>query len=364
MKRVLALLLVVLFAILASCQTYEPPPTVSIDFLVSGVLTDARAPLDLELGQPVDLSTLHMKVAFYDVDIEGNLPDEDDDPTNDDQLRVIVSHDPGSDFGGHAVITPDQAAMQFFPDSAFPVGPKLVLLVEGGLTGTGGRVRNNRTRIPFSFAVTCTAGKRADKLQSGIYFVLLDVDQPLGSQIQLYGAIDVDPATGAFTSQFTNADRNPDNSRCGNACASTEACRTLPAQDCVIPSQRAGTVDEYPDFVPNQAPPTGYSFTVEGCAIDEGNGAGIITAPATMVVQQPAVTVEGLTMTAFFAPDASGVPRATGSLVADGVLLDNTNIGAGKGNMTARLIPLNQIPPGVPPAPSIAQNDGGVDASP
>ena len=365
MKRVLALLLVLLVAALASCQTYQPPPTVSIDFLVGGVLSDARAPLDIELGQSVDPTTLRMKVAFFDVDIEGNLPDEDDDPNNDDLLRVIVSHDGTGDFGGHAVITPDSAALQFFPDSAFPVGPKLVLLVEGGLAGTNGSVRHNRTRIPFSYTVTCAAGTRAEKLESGIYFVLLDVDQPLGSQIQLYGAIDVDPATGAFNAQFTNADRNLDNARCGNRCMSTEACRTLPAEDCVIPSQRAGTVDEYPDFLPNPTPPVGYSFTVEGCAIDEGNGAGIITAPATMVVQQPPVTVEGLTMTAFFSTDTSGVTRATGSLVADAVRLNSTKIGAGKGNMTARLIPPNQIPPGVPPALARANTtDGGADASP
>lgn len=357
MKRAFSLFLLLVAVVVVACQTYHPPPTVTIDFLVDGVLSNARGPLDLEFGQAVDLSTVSIKVAFYDVDIEGNLPDEDDDPNNDDQLRVIVSHDASSDFGGQFVFTDDHAALQIFPSSAFPVGPKLVLLVESGLKGTNGTETHYRQRLPFSYTVTCTAGARADKFQSGTYFVLLDVDQPLGSQIQLYGAIDVDPATGAFLAQFTNADRNPDNSRCQNKCAATEACRLLPSQDCVIPSQRAGTVDEYPDFVPNATPPTGYSFTVEGCAGDQDDGTGVITAPATMVVQQPAVTVEGLTMTALF---ANG--RATGSLTADGVLLANTNIGAGKGNMTALLIPPNEIPPGVPAAPARA-TDGGVDGS-
>ncbi|MDB4944360.1 MAG: hypothetical protein JWP97_3894 [Labilithrix sp.] len=349
-----------------ACGAYESPPTVTIDGLQGGVLYDAKAPLSLHLGQPVEIATLSVKVAFYDVDLEGNLPDEDADPSNDAQLRVIIAHDAlDGDRGGHTEIGADGASLKLVPDSAFPVGPKLVLLVEAGLKGTSGRTRNVRTRIPFSYTVVCTAGTRSDKLKSGVYFVLLDVAEPLGSQIQLYGAFDVDAATGAFVSQFTNADRNPDGARCGGACKSTEACRLLPAQACVIPSQRAGTDDEYPDFVPNVTPPVGYSFTVEGCAIDGDNGAGIITAPATMVVQQPAVTVEGLTMTAFFGADASGAVRATGSLVADTVRLNGNRIGAGRGNMTARLIPAGEVPAGVPPAPARtgAAADGGTDAA-
>ncbi len=353
----------VIGALSPACGTYEPPPTVTIDGLQGGVLYDAKAPLVLSFGQPIDPSTLRVRLAFYDIDLEGNLPDEDDNPDNDDQLRVVLDHDPvDGDRGGQAELAPDGASLRFTPDSAFPVGPKLVVLVEPGLRGTGGRTRNNRTRIPFSYSVQCTTGKRAEKLKSGVYYVLLDVAEPLGSQIQLYGAIDVDPASGAFVAQFTNADRNPDGARCGGACKDTERCRLLPKQECVIPSLRAGTVEEYSDFVPNVEPPVGYSFPVEGCAVDDGEGAGVITAPATMVVQQPAVTVEGLTMTAFFGPSADGTIRATGSLVADTVRLNGNRIGAGKGNMNARLIPAGEVPAGVPPAPpNRSAADGGAD---
>ncbi len=354
----------VVSAVSPACETYEPPPTITIEGLQGGVLYDAKAPLVLSFGQAIDLSTLKMRLAFYDVDLEGKLPDEDADPNNDDQLRVVLDHDPiDGDRGGHAEFDPQGTWMRFVPDSAFPVGPKLIVLVEPGLKGTGGRTRIDRTRIPFSYSVQCTTGKRAEKLKSGVYYVLLDVAEPLGSQIQLYGAIDVDAATGAFVAQFTNADRNPDGARCPGGCKDTERCRLLPKQECVIPSLRAGTVEEYSDFVPNVEPPVGYSFPVEGCAVDDGEGAGIITAPATMVVQQPAVTVEGLTMTAFFGPGADGVVRATGSLVADTVRLNGNRIGAGKGNMNARLIPANEVPPGVPPAPPTkSAADGGTDA--
>lgn len=352
-------------ATLPACDKYDPPPTVKIEGLQGGVLYDSKAPLLLSFGQPVDLSTLKVRLAFYDADLEGNLPDEDADPENDDKLRVVLDHDPvDGDRGGHAEIDPEGTWLRFIPDSALPVGPKLIVLVEPGLRGTGGRTRNNRTRIPFSYSVACTKGKRAEKLKSGTYFVLLDVEEPLGSQIQLYGSVDVDSATGAFIAQFTNADRNTDSSRCAGGCKDTERCRLLPAPACVIPSQRAGTVEEYSDFVPNVEPPVGYSFPVEGCAVDDGEGAGVITAPATMVVQQPAVTVEGLTMTAFFGPDATGGTRATGSLLADTVRLNGNRIGAGKGTMTARLIPAGQVPPGIPAPPKpAAAGDAGTDAA-
>jgi hypothetical protein len=349
MKNARSFLTVMFFTLgvaAVACEVYEPPPTPTIDGLQGGILYDAKAPLGISFGQSIDVSTFSFKVARFDTDIEGDLGDEDVDPNT--ELNVIVSHDPvDGDKGGHIEVGGDGSSLRFVPDSAFPVGPKLVVLVEPGLTGTGGRKRIDRTRIPFSYAVRCT-GAHAEKLQSGVYFVLLEVEQPLGTQIQLYGAIDVDPATGAFVAQFTNADRNPDGTRCPSPCKDIDRCRLLPAPECVAPSLRAGTADEYTDFVPNAEPPTGYSFPVEGCAVDDDTGSGVVTAPATMVVESPAVTVAGLTMTAFFGPGAAGDVRATGGLTADNVYLGTATLGAGKGSMTARFIPADQVPPGVP----------------
>jgi hypothetical protein len=347
-----------------ACERYEPPPTVTIEGLQGGLLYDSKAPLVLSFGQPIDLNTLNLKVAKFDTNLDGDLGDEDDDPNT--ELQVLVQHDPiDGDRGGHIEVDPDGAGLRFVTDSAFPVGPKLVVLVEPGITGTGGRVRNNRTRIPFSYAVRCTAGTRAEKLQSGVYFVLLEVEQPLGTQIQLYGAIDIDPATGAFVGQFTNADRNPDNTRCPTPCKVIDRCRLLPAPDCVAPSLRAGTSAEYTDFVPNATPPTGYSFPVVGCAIDDGDGAGVVTAPATLAAESPPVTAAGLIMTAFFGPDATGTVKATGSLTADTVYLGTNKLGAGKGSMTATFIPADKVPPGVPrPTKSAsAAANGGATSS-
>jgi hypothetical protein len=240
------------------------------------------------------------------------------------------------------------------------VGPQLVLLVEPGLVSTSGRERRVRTRLRFAYGVKCPPQAAATKFESGTYFALLEVEKPLGTQIQLFGAIDVDPATGAFVGQFTNADRNLDGSRCPTACGPSDACRLLPSPACVAPSTAAGTVDEYPDFVPNAQPPTGYSFEVHGCAVDDGDAVDVLTAPATMVVTRPNVTVQGLTMTAQFARGPDQVVRATGSLTADETLLGTTALGAGKGTMTALRVPDDRVTPGVPPAPPRAAPDGGI----
>lgn len=349
-------------ALAFACQSYEPPPRVAIEGLESGVLSDSRAPILLDFGMPLDPATLSVKVAVEQTDVEGNLFDEDDDP--DTQLQVLVSHDPfEGDVASKSELVDGDTKLRLVPDAALPVGPKLVLIVEPGLKSKAGIETKYRQKIPFSYTVKCDAG-RPTKLASGVYFVLLDVQQPLGTQIQLYGAIDVDPASGSLVGQFTNADRNP-NQKCPTPCGATDACRLLPAPECVAPSTRAGTADEYPDFVPNPTPPTGYSFFVRGCAVDDENGSGVITAPATMVVESPKVTVEALTMTAHFAADPSGSVRATGSLVADTVRLGTNPLGAGKGTMNAIRIPDPQTPPDVPRPPRATSlaSDGGSDAS-
>lgn len=360
LKRLLSLLvlLVPFVASAMACESYDPPPKVEIVDLQQGVLSDSRAPLLLSFGMPIDPDTLTVRVALNETDPEGNLFDEDEDP--DSQLKVLIARDPlDGDVASKNELIENDSALIMRPEAALPVGPKLVLVVEAGLRSKAGKENKIRQKISFSYTVKCGADKPTT-LQSGIYYALLEVQEPLGVQIQLYGAIEVDPVTGALSGQFTNADRNPDQ-QCPTPCGSADACRLLPAPECVPPSQRAGTADEWPDFVPNVAPPTGYSFSVQGCAVDDENGTGVLTAPATMVVESPRVTVEALTMTASF--DADG--RATGSLVADTVRLGGNPLGAGRGTMTAVRIPDDRVPPNVPRPTTRpgAASDGGSDGS-
>src|SRR6187399_2279191 len=95
MNRLASVALVLATAVasaLPSCETYEAPPRASIVGLSSGILTDPRAPLVIDLGTPVDPATLFVKVALFEPDMEGDLPDEDSDPAT--ELRVLARRDP------------------------------------------------------------------------------------------------------------------------------------------------------------------------------------------------------------------------------------------------------------------------------
>jgi hypothetical protein len=358
LKRALLLFLFAFVTAAVACESYDPPPRAQIIGLSQGVLEDSRAPLVISFGMPVDPDTLTVKVAFNDTDPEGNLFDEDEDP--DSQPKVLIARDAlEGNLAATSELQDDDATLVLTPDAALPVGPKLVLIVEAGLKSKAGKENKVRQKISFSYTVKCGSG-RPTTMQPGVYYVLLDVQEPLGVQIQLYGALDIDPTTGALTGQFTNADRNTDQ-KCPTACGIADVCRLLPAPECVAPSQRAGTADEWPDFVPNATPPTGYSFGVQGCAVDDGAATGVLTAPATMVVESPRVTVEALTMTASFTADG----RATGSLTADTVRLGGNPLGKGRGTMTALRIPDDRLPPNVPRPTTKpgASSDGGSDGS-
>jgi hypothetical protein len=74
----------------------------------------------------------------------------------------------------------------------------------------------------------------------------------------------------------------------------------------------------------------------------------VLTQPATMAVEQPDVTIQGLTMTGQFASGADGGASATGSLSADATMLATTSLGPATGTLTAVRIPDALVPPGLP----------------
>lgn len=312
MKRYLAIGFAVLVSLLA-CERYEAPPLPAI---VSS-LDDSRAPLVVDFGTPIDPSTLTIAIALNETDIEGNLLDEDADPKTE---RHVLPTAP----------VVDGARVTLNHDAVFPVGPKLILIVERGLKSTTGEELKYRAKLPFSYGVTCTGGPT--RLASGSYFMLLEVEAPFGIQIQVFADLTVNPETGAIGGVFTKANRRTDLT-CPTACDGGQICRLLPKPACVLPSELAGTADEYPDWFPFPTPPTGFSFVAEGCAADNADGStGVRTAPATLAVESPAVTVYGLALTASFAGG-----KASGALTADSIVLGTTPIGTGKGTMTARM---------------------------
>lgn len=334
-------------AVVSACDVFDPPPTARIVGLQEGTLSDSSAPLVVSFSEPVVLESLKLEVVRLATDVEGNLGDEDDDPSTGLDLLYRFT-DAGEELGFGAV-APDRKSISITFSETPPIGESLAVLVEPGLRDAEGNETATRERLPFGYSFGCDDAGPTDAFQSGVYFFLVDVEQPVPTQIQLYADIRVDPATGLVRAQFTNADRNPDPSRCSPACDASEACRTLPSKACVIPSTRAGIDDEFPDWVPNAVLPAGFSFYLDGCVLDRGDGTVAFTnKPADVDISSPDVTVVGIQLAAAFAVDGSGVFRGTGSLKSKAVL---PLTGAGVGTMTARLVPPELVPPDVPSPP-------------
>ncbi len=341
----------------SACEKYVAPPEVSVQGAKDGVLTDSKAPLVLSFSKPIRPETLDIKILPLDLDIEGNLPDERGVP--DAELKPLfswtqVDRTSPDIVGGSAELSGDDSALIVTPNAPFPVGQKLVAVVEAGLSTKDGVVTTVRKRILFSYDFRCSGTRGSKIVSSGSYFALLDIEEPVPVQIQLWAKFEVDPATGNVRAQFTNADRKPGQS-CPTDCGTEKVCRLLPNPECVVPSLKAGGVDEFPDFVPNATPPTGYTLTVNGCIEDQdATSAAFVSAPANLVVQKPEVQVNGLILTASFKKDSAGVLRSTGTVTGSEIVFGSSRLKSGRGTANIRSISPELAPadiPAPPPAP-------------
>ncbi len=347
-RRIQAALFATCLLSAPACAYYEGPPQVTLVNEKDGTLPDAKAPLVVSFSKPADPKTVRIKLVRYTTDVEGNLADEDADPNT--ELDILFATDPEEgDDGGVANLSDDGTALTIKPITVLPVGAALALLIEPGLSDELGNATKVRKKIIFSYAFELKCNAPSLVFVPGTYFVLADVKKPIPVQVKLFAAIVLDPVTGAFTGQFTNASRNKDPDRCPMPCKDTEVCRLLPAPACVAPSERAGSVDEFSDFLPNYTPPVGFTFSAHGCAVDQDENTVIFSsAPTDVQVQQPDVTLRNTILTASFVKDAMGTLRATGSLTADDVLIGSITSGPGQGGLTMRSLPADQVPPDVP----------------
>ena len=346
-------LLPVGLAVLAiGCQTYEGPPRIAIEGLSNGLLGDPRAPIVVGFSKPIDPSTLKLSLARNVVDSEGNVNDTDDDEIV--SMDVLLKHAPGADDdGGDVEVSADGRSVTIAPTAPLQVGPKLTLIVEPGLSDTDGHATAVRRRLVFGYRFDLTCDKPVTGFEPAGAFFLVEVRKPIPTQIKLYALMDIDPATGRTVAQFTSGHRNPAPGRCPMACADTDVCRLLPQPACVAPSEKAGSVDEYPDYVPNPSPPTGYSFTTTGCLVQQSDGSvAFANAPVDVEVLSPHVTLRNTKLTVSFTHDATGIHRGQGSLVADAVLLGTSPSGEGEGDLTARELPAADVPAGLPQPPA------------
>jgi hypothetical protein len=347
--------LALLCPLLAACEVYYAPPAPSIDGAVDGLVPAGQPSLQIDFSSAIDPATLKLEVVPLVTDAEGNLADEDNDPST--TLNPFFSHDPAAgDTGGTGALQNDDTQLVITPEKPFPIGPQLAVLVEPGLSDREGHKTGARTRLPFAFALKCGGDMVSSSLPSGAYFFLFQIQKPVGIQIKILADVRVDPATGTVLSQFTSAQRNKDPSRCapaGLSCKDTEVCRLLPQPQCVAPSEPAGSVDEYSDFVPHPDPPTGFSFTVHGCAQDAADGSlGLATLPTDLIVQQPPVDTSDLAITCAFTKSADGSLHGTGNCGAKDVKIGGKSAGPAEGTTTGRLIPPQEAPKDLPSPPA------------
>jgi hypothetical protein len=333
--------------------SYDAPPQPTLVDMVDGVLPDAAGPIVVGFHEPIDFKTLKLKIIRYETDVEGNLLDESDPPG---ALDVIFEHSgvADSDVGGIGEIDASGTTYTINASTTPPVGPQLALVIEPGLADMEGNTWKVRKVIRFGYEFSCGDEPLPTAFPNGVHFMLAEIEAPISTQLQLLADIRVDPVSGLLVGQFTNADRDAsiDCSPHGLSCADTEVCRLLPAPECVEPSRRAGDIEEYPDWTHNAVPPTGYTFTAFGCIVDQEDGSfTFANSPVDVIVQSPPVTVKGIEINASFARDSLGVLRGSGSFTAAQVLLGPTPSGSGSGSVTFRLIPPEEVKPGVPEPP-------------
>jgi hypothetical protein len=237
------------------------------------------------------------------------------------------------------------------------VATQLALVIESGLRDKKGNAWTVPQVIKFSYALACIEGEGKPTAfpESSVHFVLVNVEQPLSTQLQILADFRVNPMTGAFVGQFTNADRDAsiDCSPFGLSCTADDACQTVPEAKCVPPSERAASTDAYVDFTFNNTPPEGYSFTIKGCVQDQADGSfALANQPASLQVQSPPVTVEGIEFNLTIRDDG-GVLRTLGSFKAANVSLGETPFGPAAGTVIMRDVPAAEVPPGLPAPPDL-----------
>lgn len=344
----IAIIAIVASTVGLSCTEFHGPPEVSVVGISGKRLEDPRAPIEIAFSKAIDPSTLEVSIAYNDHDIEGDLPDEKTPP---EPLRTIFFHDSDPDepeIGGSSELVDGARLLRIDLLAAPPVGPEFVVVIEPGLMDAERRaVTKERIRIPFAYDFKCT-GTKGTKLfpPFGYYFFVANIAKPIDTQMRAWAAMKVNQETGAFVAQFTSAFRDRDPSRCDPPCSDTEACRVHPGPPtCVIPSEKAGSGDEFPDWEPTDVPPIGYSFRVTGCIEDTGpDSAGFNNASIDVVVQKPPVSVRGVSLNSGFVVDEEGVLRGTGAFTGDQVFIGTTPSGPGTGSQTMRSVSEDEIP--------------------
>jgi hypothetical protein len=278
MRRLAVIPLSFLLAGTAACQTFDPPPRPSIDNEINGVMSsDPADPLTLRFDEPYVGRTLNLKVVHAVFDAEGNLQDEQSPPDPEGfKANTVIAYsgaDPeNEDVSYGAAFTASDTTLEMAQNDTFSVSAPYLVLIEPGLEDEAGHATVPRTRLPFTYQLT---GGGPTALPTGYYYFVMNVDFA-AVQIQAFAYFEIDPDTGIWRGIFTNANRlDALNKRdgCPSDCSGQQMiCQLVPSAKCVNSSEKQTDLLQFVDFLPEEAPPFGYTFIADGFARDEANG--------------------------------------------------------------------------------------------
>lgn len=262
---------------LSGCETFDPPPSPSVDGLDNGIMsTEPDAPFVIEFSEPIVKSSLRTKIVPYVVDSEGNLLDEQSnpDPEKFKETTLVAFNgaapdDPDKSYGATFELTDKKLTIT--REKRFDVSAGHLALFEPGLADLDGHETVPRIRIPFTYQLP---GGGPTQMPTGYYYFLINVDY-ISTQIQAFTYMKIDPVTGVWKAIFTNGNRlEALNKRpgCPSGCSgATPVCALLPSAHCAKPSEKQTTLEQYVDFLPDKDPPNGYVFVANGVVRDEPN---------------------------------------------------------------------------------------------
>jgi len=206
-----------------------------------------------------------------------------------------------------------------------------------GTTGGGNGGGGNGGAAPATY---CTEGAPLALTLDGVHFALVELTKPIQTQLQLL--LEIEHVSGSLEAggQLVNADRNS-KLECEPPCGDGLICSST--KGCVLPTEKASSVDEYADFTANGEPPTGYGAAFLACVSDVAGGT-FVSKPFDIEVASPPLSILDIVMVWEISSDPAGTVRGQGTFVSAELLLGSTPSGSAEGALTVRAIPVDALP--------------------
>lgn len=269
----------------ACFETYDAPPEVASINLEQGLYDPQSGPLRLNFTEPVDLKTLRVTLFLGRTNAEqdlcepdqaGALPDgctdearavvgpcattlDKADPDSRDELRFLCD-------GGIVTVGPDNSSLSIEPAINLTPFERYILRIDTGLTDAGGRARS--VPLDVIFQVKSNLPCEPIDFESGWFFTIFDIQEPISAQFHFVFWIQVNDQTGQIRAYGSDIDPNdatvdPDTNR------------------------------DFTQWYIDPFPPTGATIVAEGQVAEIDGAVVLVVFPFTLSVIQPRVEAPG-----------------------------------------------------------------------